>query len=226
MRAEAAATAHAVFFPFPAQGHVTATLHLARLLHVHGGVRVTFIHSDRNRRRVLRSRGPDALAGASGFRFASVPDGLPPPSNEDEEDDHSPEHIAALLASIDASVPHVRKILDDAAASGTPATCVVSDIEGVLRATKKMGLPAVAFWAMSACSLMSSLLCQQLIDRGLIPLKGKRASLLLLLLQKHMCPASFEINIFSLKLLLLRYKTIVIVDFSSYVWAFILFKKF
>ncbi|GJM85034.1 hypothetical protein PR202_ga00762 [Eleusine coracana subsp. coracana] len=165
--------AHAVFFPFPAQGHVAAALHLARLLHVHHGVRVTFVHSERNRRRILRSRGPAALAGAPGFRFAAVPDGLPPPSDEDAEDDHSPEHIAALLAFIDASVPHLRSVLDRAAASGAPATCVVSDIASVLRAsTRELGVPAVAFWTTGACGVWSNMLCQQLIEKGLVPLKG------------------------------------------------------
>ncbi|GJN21088.1 hypothetical protein PR202_gb08536 [Eleusine coracana subsp. coracana] len=171
---EEVAAAHAVFFPFPAQGHVAAALHLARLLHVHHGARVTFVHSERNRRRILRSRGPAALAGAPGFRFAAVPDGLPPSSDEDAEDDHSPEHIAALLAFIDASVPHLRAVLDSAAASGAPATCVVSDIASVLRASGQelMGVPAVAFWTTGACGLWSNMLCQQLIEKGLVPLKG------------------------------------------------------
>ncbi|KAL6634400.1 hypothetical protein ACP70R_027071 [Stipagrostis hirtigluma subsp. patula] len=152
----------AVFFPFPAQGHVAAALHLAKLLHVHGGVRVTFVHSERNRRRLLRSRGSTALAGAPAFRFAS--------DEDDDDDDHSPQLIAALLSSLDASVPHLnfKNLLDAAAAaaSGAPATCVVSDIVPVLFAAGEVGLPAVAFWTTSAYGLMASLQCQQLIDKG------------------------------------------------------------
>jgi hypothetical protein len=168
--------AHAVFFPFPAQGHVTAALHLAKLLYIRGGVRVTFVHSDRNRRRLLRSRGPAALAGAPGFCFASVPDGLPPLSGEGDDVSHDPRQVmVALLSSFEASVPHLKKLLDDAAASGAPATCVVSDIESVLRAAAEVGVPAVAFWTPSACGLMASLQCQQLIDKGFVPLKGMNA---------------------------------------------------
>ncbi|CAL4887835.1 unnamed protein product [Urochloa decumbens] len=172
--------AHALFFPFPAQGHVTPALHLARLLHVRGGVRVTFVHFDRNRRRILRSRGPGALAGAPpGFVFASVPDGLPPPPPSGEVDDHhdatrrdSPQHMDALLSSIQTSAAtHLRKLLDDAAAAGAPATCVVSDVESVLRGAAESGVPAVAFWTASACGLMASLHCQPLIDKGFVPLK-------------------------------------------------------
>ncbi|XP_062219060.1 7-deoxyloganetin glucosyltransferase-like [Phragmites australis] len=164
--------AHAVFFPLPAQGHVAAALHLAKLLHVRGGVRVTFVHSDRNRRRLVRSRGPDALAGTPSFRFAAVPDGLPLPPSDEDDDDHSPHHFVALLSSIKASVPHLKNLLDDTATAGAPATCVVSDIECVLLAAREVGLPAVAFWTTSACGLMASLQCQQLIDKGLVPLKN------------------------------------------------------
>uniref|UniRef100_A0A0E0JZX6 Glycosyltransferase n=1 Tax=Oryza punctata TaxID=4537 RepID=A0A0E0JZX6_ORYPU len=161
----AASPAHAVFFPFPVQGHVAAALHLAKFLHARGGVRVTFVHSERNRRRVIRSRGVDALAGAPGFRFAAVPDGLP------SDDDDGPPDAPALLFSIGACVPRFKKILDEAAASGAPATCVVSDFDHVLLAAREMGLPAVAFWTTSACGLMASLQCKELIDRGIIPLK-------------------------------------------------------
>ncbi|XP_040377078.1 (R)-mandelonitrile beta-glucosyltransferase-like [Oryza brachyantha] len=164
-----AAPAHAVFFPYPAQGHVAAALHLARLLHARAGIRVTFVHSERNRRRVARSRGEAALAGARGFRFAAVPDGLPL-----EHDDYGPPDTLALLLSIEAGafVPHFKKILEEeAAASGAPATCVVSDVDLALLAAKDMGLPAVAFWTPSACALMASLQCKELVDRGIVPLK-------------------------------------------------------
>ncbi|CAD6257262.1 unnamed protein product [Miscanthus lutarioriparius] len=109
---------HAVFFPFPAQGHVAPALRLAKLLHVLGGVRITFVHTERNLRRLIRSGGPATVAGAPGFRFVTVPDGLPPPLSDEDEDDHSPQHIAALLLSLEASVPRLRNHLDDAATDG------------------------------------------------------------------------------------------------------------
>ena len=136
----------------------------SKLLHVRGGVRVTFVHSDRNRRRLLRTRGPAALAGAPGFGFASIPDGLPPPCSEDNGD--SPQVMVSLLASLDTFVPHLKKLLDDLSASGAPATCVVSDIDPVLRAAADVGVRAVTFWTTSACGVLASLHCQQLIDKG------------------------------------------------------------
>jgi len=81
--------------------------------------------------------------------------------------------MVTLLASLDTFVPHLKKLLDDLSASGAPATCVVSDIDPVLRAAADVGVRAVAFWSTSACGLLASLQCQQLIDKGIIPLKGK-----------------------------------------------------
>ena len=81
---------HVVLIPQPAPGHVTPMLHLAKALHARG-FRVTFVNSEYNRRRLLRSRGPGSLDGADGFRFEAVPDGLPPsaaaraPGNEIEQ---------------------------------------------------------------------------------------------------------------------------------------------
>uniref|UniRef100_A0A0E0CKN9 Glycosyltransferase n=1 Tax=Oryza meridionalis TaxID=40149 RepID=A0A0E0CKN9_9ORYZ len=168
-----APAAHAVFFPFPAQGHVAPALHLAKLLHARGGVRVTFVHSERNHRSVLRSRGATALDGAPGFRFAAVPDGLPPapPPSESGGDDAAAPRTGSLVFSIRSSGLHFKKLVDDAALSGAPVTCVVSDVDVVLVAAREMGLPAVALWTASACAFMAFLQFEQLIDRDLIPLK-------------------------------------------------------
>lgn len=161
---------HAVFFPFPAQGHVKPAFLLAKLLY-HRGFHVTFVHSEHNRRRLLRSRGAAELAGVPGFRFVAVPDGLPL-SDEDASQD-----MAALLSSLETLVPHFNNLLselnDGASCGGPPVTCVVSDISSILRATKEMGVHAVALWTASSCAFMGYLQYQQLIDKGIIPLKGR-----------------------------------------------------
>jgi UDP-N-acetylglucosamine:LPS N-acetylglucosamine transferase len=72
---------HAVMIPYPAQGHVTPMLQLAKLLHARG-FHVTFVNNEFNHRRLLRSQGADTLHGVPGFRFATFADGLPP-SNPD-----------------------------------------------------------------------------------------------------------------------------------------------
>jgi hypothetical protein len=48
------------------------------------GFYITFVNSEYNHRRLLRSRGADLLAGLDDFRFETIPDGLPPSSNSDD----------------------------------------------------------------------------------------------------------------------------------------------
>lgn len=154
---------HVVFFPLPAQGHLTPALQLAKLLHHCLGFQITFIHTEHNRRRLLRSRGPGALAGVPGFRFAVVPDGLQLPSSEPD----ALEEMVAMLFSLETFVPHFRDLVSEL----PPVTHVVSDIEQILRSSKEMGLRSVALCTISACGFMAFQQCQQLVDRGIIPLK-------------------------------------------------------
>ncbi|GFS31332.1 hypothetical protein Acr_00g0016840 [Actinidia rufa] len=69
---------HAVCIPYPAQGHINPVLKLAKLLHSKG-FHITFVNTEYNHKRLLRSRGPAALASLPDFRFDTIPDGLPPP---------------------------------------------------------------------------------------------------------------------------------------------------
>ncbi|KAL0312412.1 UNVERIFIED_CONTAM: 7-deoxyloganetin glucosyltransferase [Sesamum radiatum] len=68
---------HAVFVPFPAQSHITASLKLAKLLH-HRGFHITFVNTEFNHNRLLKSKGSTFLENLPDFRFETFPDGLPP----------------------------------------------------------------------------------------------------------------------------------------------------
>ncbi|CAM0947368.1 unnamed protein product [Alopecurus aequalis] len=153
---------HAVFFPFPVQGHIKPALQLAKLLHRVHGFQVTFVHTDHNRRRLLRSRGLGALAGVPGFRFVAVPDGLPPSELEDASQD-----MGALLSAMETMGPRFTKLLvsDDL----PHVSCVISDVWQVLYAAKELGLPCVTLWTISG--FMALLQCQTLVDMGIVPLK-------------------------------------------------------
>ncbi|XP_044378803.1 UDP-glycosyltransferase 85A1-like [Triticum aestivum] len=151
---------HAVFFPFPAQGHVKAALGLAQLLHRCHGFQVTFVHTaEHNRRRLLRSCGLGALAGVSGFRFAAVPDGLPPFEVDASQD------MGALLSTTEALVPHLRSLV---AGLLPPVSCVISDVEHVLYGSREMGTPCVTFFTTSAFAFMASQQLQRLVDIGIV----------------------------------------------------------
>lgn len=170
---EAAQRPHAVLIPQPAQGHVTPMLHLAKALHARG-FHITYVNSEYNHRRLLRSRGPGSLAGAGGFRFEAVPDGLPPSDNDDVTQD-----IAALcLSTTEHSAAPFRDLLArlNSTPGAPPVSCVVAD--GVMsfaqRVAEEMGILALVFWTTSACGFMGYLHFAELIRRGYVPLKGTK----------------------------------------------------
>jgi len=174
MSSEATQQPHAVLIPQPAQGHVTPMLHLAKALHARG-FHVTFVNSEYNHRRLLRSRGPGSLDGADGFRFEAVPDGLPPSDDDDVTQD-----IAALcLSTTKHSAAPFRELLARLNSSSTPGTppvsCVIAD--GVMsfaqRVAEDMGILALVFWTTSACGFMGYLQFAELVRRGYVPLKDE-----------------------------------------------------
>lgn len=171
---------HAVLVPQPAQGHVTPMLHLAKALHARG-FHVTFVNSEYNHRRVLRSRGPGSLDGVDGFRFEAIPDGLPPPSDSGHNDDVTQDIAALCLSTTKNSAAPFRALLsrlkenDD----GTPpVSCVIAD--GVMsfaqRVAEEVGVPALLFWTTSACGFVGYLHFAELVRRGYVPLKGSTTS--------------------------------------------------
>ncbi|XP_074581872.1 7-deoxyloganetin glucosyltransferase-like [Curcuma longa] len=155
---------HAVCVPFPAQGHITPMLKLAKLLHSHG-FHVTFVNTHYNHRRLLRS-GAISSHALPTFRFLTIPDGLPP------SDDDATQSIPELCRSLPrAAAEPFRDLL-----KALPATCVVSDgvMSFTLDAAEEAGLPAVVFWTTSACGFMGYLHYEQLRERGLTPLKDEK----------------------------------------------------
>ncbi|KAK3423546.1 hypothetical protein EUGRSUZ_F00355 [Eucalyptus grandis] len=163
---------HAVCIPYPAQGHINPMLNLAKLLH-HRGFHVTFVNTEYNHSRLLRSRGPSSLDGLPSFQFHAIPDGLPPSDADATQD------IPALCQSTQKSCsPYFRDLLErlneESATSGSPpVSCVVSDgaMSFTLDAAEAVGVPEVLFWTTSACGFMGYVHYRSLIDRGLTPLK-------------------------------------------------------
>ncbi|CAN6227632.1 unnamed protein product [Urochloa humidicola] len=164
--------AHAVCLPFPAQGHVTPMLQLAKILHARG-FHVTFVNTEFNHRRLLRSRGPDALNGVPGFHFAAIPDGLPPSDADATQDPPS-----ICYSTMTTCLPHLLTLLAglNAPRSGTPpVTCLV--VDGIMSfgydAAREIGVPVAALWPASACGLMGIRNYGNLIDMGLVPFRDE-----------------------------------------------------
>ena len=77
---------HVVLTPLPAQGHVNSGLRLAKLLHFQGFF-ITFVNSEFNHKRLIKSRGVQILQGLPNFQFETIPVGLPPPANDNATQD-------------------------------------------------------------------------------------------------------------------------------------------
>ncbi|XP_060673497.1 7-deoxyloganetin glucosyltransferase-like [Ziziphus jujuba] len=165
---------HAVCIPFPAQGHINPMLKLAKLLH-QKGFHITFVNTEFNHRRLLRSRGSDSLNGLPTFRFETIPDGLPP-SDADATQDVPSLSVATTNYCL-APFRELLHKLNDAASSGgvPPVTCIVSDsiMSFTLDASKELGIPNVLFWTSSPCSFVGFIYYRYLMEKDIIPLKDE-----------------------------------------------------
>ncbi|KAL2240994.1 UNVERIFIED_CONTAM: Linamarin synthase 2 [Sesamum indicum] len=162
---------HVVLVPYPAQGHVTPFMTLGKLLHARGFY-VTFVNTEFNHGRLIRSRGRESVAGLPDFRFETIPDGLPP-SVEDATQD-----VPALCDSTRKNcLGPFRELLSRLSerANVPPVSCVVSD--GVMsfgmRAAEEMGIPEVQFWTASVCAFIGYLNFREILRRGISPFKSK-----------------------------------------------------
>ncbi|XP_010535401.1 PREDICTED: UDP-glycosyltransferase 85A1-like isoform X2 [Tarenaya hassleriana] len=163
---------HAVCIPYPAQGHINPMMKVAKLLHARG-FHVTFVNTEFNHRRFLRSRGPHALDGLRSFRFETIPDGLP------ESDLDATQDIPALCQStMKNCLSPFRELLQRLNATGgdiPSVSCVVYDgaMSFAVDAAAEFGIPAVMLWTFSASVSMLYFYYRQLIQKGLIPLKDE-----------------------------------------------------
>ncbi|KAF5458178.1 hypothetical protein F2P56_022232 [Juglans regia] len=164
---------HAVCVPYPSQGHVTPMMHFAKLLHSKG-FHVTFVNTEFNHMRLIRSKGPDHLKGLPDFRFETIPDGMPP------SDRDATQEVPALcdstrkncLAPFKELVLKLNSLKSDEV---PPVSCIVSD--GVMgfgsKVAQELGIPEAQLWTASACGFMGYLTFTELIKRGIIPFKDE-----------------------------------------------------
>ncbi|KAB5519178.1 hypothetical protein DKX38_023497 [Salix brachista] len=116
---------HAVCIPAPTQSHIKLMLKLAKLLHCKG-FHVTFVNTEFNHRRLLKSRGPDSMNGLPNFRFESIPDGLP--SSDENATQNTREISEASREGFLAPFNDLLDKLNDTESSDVPpVTCIVSD---------------------------------------------------------------------------------------------------
>ncbi|KAK9080763.1 hypothetical protein SSX86_000521 [Deinandra increscens subsp. villosa] len=159
---------HVVCIPAPAQGHINPMLKLAKILHSKGFF-ITFINTEFNHQRLLRSRGVEAVRGLPSFRFETISDGLPPAENPDATQD-TPSLVKSILEN---GLGQFKNVLTKVSACYSPVTCIVADflMGFTLLAAEELGIPEVLFWTSGAGSLICYDQYPNLIQKGLMPLK-------------------------------------------------------
>ncbi|PQQ05158.1 7-deoxyloganetin glucosyltransferase-like isoform X4 [Prunus yedoensis var. nudiflora] len=170
---EVATKPHAVCIPLPVQSHMKAMLKFAKLLH-HRGFHITFVNTEFNHKRFLKSLGPNSLDGLPDFRFEAFPDSLPD-SNEDTTQDGT--LLCESIRNIFLAPLHalLAKLNNDAieTSSNPPMTCIVSDglmSTFTITAVEKIGAPIVLFYTIAACSFMGIKQFRAVVEKGLAPL--------------------------------------------------------
>ncbi|KAI3798821.1 hypothetical protein L1987_34100 [Smallanthus sonchifolius] len=161
---------HAVCIPFPTQGHINPMLKLAKILHSKG-FHITFVNTEFNHQRLLKSQGSNSLNRHQSFRFETIPDGLPPPENLDVTQD-----IPSLCKSTSENCLEPFKALlyklNDTKTT-PPVSCIVSDgiMSFTLDAADELGIPEALFWTNSACAVLAFAHYETFRQKGIIPLK-------------------------------------------------------
>lgn len=145
-------------------------MQLAKLFHSRG-FHITFVNTEFNHRRLIRSKGPDCVKGLPDFRFETIPDGLPP------SDRDATQYVPALCDSVrkNCLAPFLELIAKLNASAEVPTvTGIISDgvMSFAIKAGEILGIPEIQFWTASACSFMGYLQFDELIKRGIVPFKG------------------------------------------------------
>jgi hypothetical protein len=145
-------------------------LKFSKLLHCKG-FHITFVNTEFNDHRFLRSRSSNSLDGLPDFRFITIPDGLPP------SDLNATQDVTSLCDSIMKNflAPFsdlLRKLHN--VANNPLMTCIVSDGFKSLTVTAahELGIPIAMLFTISACSLMACMHFSHLRDIGFTPLEG------------------------------------------------------
>lgn len=163
---------HAVCIPLPAQGHINPMLKLAKLLHSKGFY-ITFVHTEFNYNRVVKSRGPDSVHGPNDFRFETVSDGLPS-TNQRRIIDLPDLCVSMPIHLLQSFRGLITKLNANSSNIIPPVSCIVSDgvMSFTMEVAEEFGIPEIFLFTPSACAMLGYLHFDELIERGYFPLKG------------------------------------------------------
>ncbi|CAI0377951.1 unnamed protein product [Linum tenue] len=160
-------TPHVLIFPFPAQGHITSMLNLAELLCL-SNLRVTFLNSDYNHRRLLQFTSVQSRFAVYPelFYMLGIADGLP------IDHPRSGEQILDLFESMRSVTKPLFK--DLLLSIRPPLDCVISDggLDFPLDVAGEVGIPVVHFRTIGASCFWTYFCIPDLIEAGELPIQG------------------------------------------------------
>ncbi|KAH9612058.1 hypothetical protein KSS87_017564 [Heliosperma pusillum] len=166
---------HAACIAWPAQGHITPMLQLAKILNSKGFY-ITFFNTEHNHDCLLQSRGPNSLDGSSSFRFATFPDGLPPSDTTPDQ----PRPIQPLVRSLERNPALLfqnilLKLIEPQPSSGfPPVSIIISDtfLSFPLDSAREfIDCHIVLFTASSPSCYLAYSHFDNLLDTGVLPFK-------------------------------------------------------
>ncbi|KAL6144096.1 hypothetical protein ACLB2K_054791 [Fragaria x ananassa] len=161
---------HVVCIPMPFQSHIKAMLQFAQLLH-HKGFHVTFVNTEFNHKRFLKSLGPNSLDGLPDFQFETIPDGLP---SSDEK--HSKDINLVSHSIIKQSLAPFRNLLNKLNDNmNLPVTSIVSDgfLTFTITVAEELGVPIALFFTFAAVGFLNFATLPTLVEKGIAPLKDE-----------------------------------------------------
>ncbi|KAH7672826.1 UDP-glucuronosyl/UDP-glucosyltransferase protein [Dioscorea alata] len=161
--------AHVLIIPFPAQGHVTPMLSLAKLLSF-SGVFTTFVNTESIHRRLSGSSG---LTDRRRLRFRAVPDALTGDGGGNTRDFDFPSRFFNLQESMrSGSTEAYKKLLtEELIGEWPPVTCVIADgiLDYAIEVAGEVGIPTLVFRTSSPCCAWAFASVPSLIHHGIIP---------------------------------------------------------
>ncbi|XP_052152301.1 UDP-glycosyltransferase 82A1-like [Oryza glaberrima] len=170
--------------PFPAQGHVTPMLNLARALAAHG-VAATVAVPDFIHRRIAGAaagggRARDNQAVGGGVELASIPSGIPHlPAGESGGGRHADDQpgFGAIVHAMEHHMPEqLERMLLSTAGRGRVA-CLVVDVlaSWAVPVAERCGVPAAGFWPAMLASYRAVAAIPELLRKGVISESGTPA---------------------------------------------------
>ncbi|XP_019172139.1 PREDICTED: 7-deoxyloganetin glucosyltransferase-like [Ipomoea nil] len=157
-------TPHAVCIPAPGQGHISAMLKLAKLLH-HRGFRITYVLTQLNYTHIMQARDFVPLNQTPTFRFETIADGLPARENRYSAIDYT----ELCFATAKNCYAPFRELVDrlNLAPDVPPVSCIVSDafMSFTVRAAEELGIPVALFWPLSGVATILHLHSPHLRDK-------------------------------------------------------------